>query len=906
MFTSSNLAFSCMKRLLIISICLLVVFQSLAQGTLLKQAEVEKQKGNYENAYELYKQAGDVFLQQDAVLSYVETHLEMIDCQLLNGDPFHAKSLAENTLEYIESEIQSTSSLKARAQTLLGLSYLNLGRNDEALESLEKAENLFGNDDTLEKANCFNALGLVYWNNGNTTLALQYHEQALSIRRLLIGKDAVEVGDSFNNLGLVYQDEEPLQALIYFNRAKRIYETSLGTSDRKTALVLTNMAFANASQANYDKAFELLNQVKTIYDSKYRENHPNKAFILSSIGVVHEQKGELDLSLLRQNEALQLYIGLFGEKHPDVANTYFLIGRIHQKNNDFKLAVEFYQQSIYSNFASKNHQTQYDLPDLEEYFNADILLSSLQAKAKALEALHFEKTLNTKDLTGAIDTYKKCDELISIIRRQRLNEQDKLKLGEISKDVYENGIRLSLILSEESFKRKAYLETAFEFCERSKSSVLLEAITETKAKQFSGIPTELLNLEDSLKDEISYIEQKLAQPDNTEDQALKDLLFLYQNEYRAFIVELEENYPNYYDLKYSSNLATVSEIQNKLDDNAALLSYFIGSEEIFIFIVTKKNIKAVKKPKDELFEKSANSIRNAIKYNVISTFINSSKSLYDYLIPNLSSGINELVILPDGVLGTIPFEALIDSDSESTDYNSSPFLIKNYGVSYDYSATLFTQRKFDDESKSSEILLVAPVDFSNNEVRMSDLPGSEKEIMEIRYLFMGTSSRPETRTRLQASETNIKIEDLNKYKYLHFATHGLVNESEPALSRIFLNPDDKEDGSLYAGEIYNLKIDADLVTLSACETGLGKVAKGEGIVGLSRALQYAGANNIIVSLWQVADESTSQMMIEFYKYNLNNDHHGYNAALRQAKLMLLDSVQYNSPYYWAPFILVGM
>ena len=98
-------------------------------------------------------------------------------------------------------------------------------------------------------------------------------------------------------------------------------------------------------------------------------------------------------------------------------------------------------------------------------------------------------------------------------------------------------------------------------------------------------------------------------------------------------------------------------------------------------------------------------------------------------------------------------------------------------------------------------------------------------------------------------------------------------------------------------DLINLNIDADLVTLSACETGLGKVAKGEGIVGLSRALQYAGANNIIVSLWQVADESTAQLMIEFYKYNLHNDHHGYNAALRRAK-MTLPAPTIGLPSYW--------
>lgn len=895
-----------MKFTLAISIFLGFTFSLYSQESLLGQAKSEKDGESYQAAYDLYKQAGDLFLKQNATNSYVESHLEMIDCQLLKGDPFLAKSLAENTLEYVESELKSSDILKARTLTFLGLSLLNLGRNDEAVEMLKQAEQLFGPENTVHKAHCFGALGLAHGTTKNNQLAIQYHEKALSLWRGLLGRDAVEVGNTFNNLGLLYTVDQPLQALIYFNRAKPIYEKKLGDDHKKTSLLLINMAFANLEQEEYDVALGLMNQVQAIYEEKYPGENINKAFVLSIIGRVLFAKDELDQALNYQYQALEIYISLLGEKHPDVANTYFLIGTIHQKKGDFELAVQFNQQSIYANLANQNFETIYDLPVLQDYFNADILLSSLSAKAKTLEALHFEKTLNTRDLTGAIDTYKLSDDLVSIIRRQRLDEQDKLRLGEISKDVYENGIRLALTLSQESFKKRAYLETAFEFCERSKSSVLLEAITETKAKKFSGIPEELLNLEDSLKDEISYIEQKLAQPESAEDQTLKNLLFVYQKDYREFIAKLEAEYPEYYDLKYSHSLATVQQVQDNLDEKSALLSYYIATDEIFIFIVTKKGIKAVTKQKSESFEKHANSLRNAIKYNVTSAFIASAMGLHEQLIPKLPKNISELVILPDGVLGTIPFEALIDPESESTDYATAPFLIRDYHVSYDYSATLFTQRETDDDETDAKILLVAPVSFGDNEVKMATLPGSEKEIMEIRYLFMGTNSPPTVKAKEDASESYLKLEDLDKYKYLHFATHGLVNESEPALSRIFLTPGQGEDGSLYAGEIYNLKINADLVTLSACETGLGKVTKGEGVVGLSRALQYAGAKNIIVSLWQVADASTSQMMIEFYKYNLSNDHHGYNTALRQAKLSLLNSEEYNRPYYWAPFILVGM
>ncbi|MEO9873097.1 CHAT domain-containing protein [Ekhidna sp.] len=889
-----------------IAITLLCTLGINAQETPLNQANAFFEKADYEKAYEQYKSAGDIFYANDDFAKYVDTHLKMIESQLNMGDPFHAKSLATNTLEFIEAEFPNERVLKARCLTLLGESHLNLGHNEDALESLLIAEDNFPSEGSREKATCLNAIGVAYDDSYNTQLAIQYHEQAFAMRRKLFGNQSIDVANSYNNLGRVYLKSDPLQALIYFNRAKGIYVKELGNNNQRALRASINIAFANMDQGNFDEALDQLNDVKLIYDATYQEEHPNKAYIQSLIGRVLLSNKENEKALLNQKDALQMYISLFGEKHPDVANTYFLIGEIHKNRNEFKLAVEFYQRAIYANLPDQTSTDFYSLPKLENYFNADILLRTLQAKAIALAALHFEKTLNVKDLTGAIATYQKCDDLISIVRRKRLNEQDKLRLGQIAKEVYESGIELSVTLSNQSFNRKKHLQTAFDFCERSKSSVLLEAITESKAKKFAGIPDEQIQLEDSLKDEISFLEQQLAQQENAGNQDMKDLLFSYQNTYRDFISSLETNYPEYYKLKYDHSIATVASVQEHLTEKSAMLSYFLGEEEIYIFILTKKNVQAVRKLKGENFEKLTKGIRNGIKYNSKKTFLTTSKALYSLLIPDLPSDIDELIILPDGILGTLPFEAFINDEDETEDFAKADFLIRNFHVSYDYSATLFNERHADDEQISPEILLIAPVSFEENEVHMSSLPGSEKEIDEIRYLFMGSDSETKIQLRSDASEFNFKNENLGKYRYLHFATHGLVNESEPALSRIFLKPGNDEDGSLYTGEIYNLNINADLVTLSACETGLGKVAKGEGIVGLSRALQYAGANNIIVSLWQVADASTAQMMIEFYKYNLNNDHHGYNTALREAKLSLLNSEEYARPYYWAPFILVGM
>jgi len=158
-----------------------------------------------------------------------------------------------------------------------------------------------------------------------------------------------------------------------------------------------------------------------------------------------------------------------------------------------------------------------------------------------------------------------------------------------------------------------------------------------------------------------------------------------------------------------------------------------------------------------------------------------------------------------------------------------------------------------------------------------------------------------------ATELKFKNSNLANYQLIHFATHGVVNEDNPELSKVFLSPDNSnlQDGDLYVSEIYNLELDADLVSLSACETGLGKLSKGEGMIGLSRAFTYAGASNLMVSLWTVSDNSTTELMTNFYREIFNKSNNSsYAHPLRVAKLKMINS-KYASPYYWAPFVIIG-
>ena len=233
----------------------------------------------------------------------------------------------------------------------------------------------------------------------------------------------------------------------------------------------------------------------------------------------------------------------------------------------------------------------------------------------------------------------------------------------------------------------------------------------------------------------------------------------------------------------------------------------------------------------------------------------------------------------------------------------SPILINDYSIRYEFSAGLALQKKHEGKALSSA-LFCAPITFPEKD-GLSDLPGTESEVNAIASLFKQKNISSSVYLNTKANESNIKSGSLKDFSLVHFATHGVVDENSPELSRIYLQTEtEAEDGNLFAGEIYNLELNADLVALSACQTGLGKISKGEGVIGLSRALVYAGAKNIIVSFWSVADESTAQLMTDFYKELLENSSVNYSRDLRKAKLSLMQG-NYSSPYYWAPFILIG-
>jgi len=313
-------------------------------------------------------------------------------------------------------------------------------------------------------------------------------------------------------------------------------------------------------------------------------------------------------------------------------------------------------------------------------------------------------------------------------------------------------------------------------------------------------------------------------------------------------------------------------------------------------------------------------------------------------------GDKRMLVVADGALNYVPFEALVTS-AAGADFSSAPYLVKTNEIVYAPSASVIAAiRQQPVKATSRAMLIVADPVFNsvderarssaastaNGETRglglgsavtdvagaqaagtatpanMQGLPlarlaGTRTEADQISKLAKTAGGQADVWLDLNASEENIETRDVNKYRVIHIATHGLLDAERPQFTGLVLSliGNKTQDGFLRTDEVFNLRLGAPLVMLSACETGLGKEKRGEGVMGLTRAFIYAGSPTVGVSLWSVADKSTAELMTEFYKRLFSSDSASASSSLREAQLAMINGKKYGAPFYWAPFVLVG-
>jgi CHAT domain-containing protein len=357
-----------------------------------------------------------------------------------------------------------------------------------------------------------------------------------------------------------------------------------------------------------------------------------------------------------------------------------------------------------------------------------------------------------------------------------------------------------------------------------------------------------------------------------------------------------------------------------------MLQYSLSEDRLVIFMLTRNEFKIITDTIGRQFFFDIEAYRkflshfsyNELDDTITRKFTALSNRLYNRLIQPFERNLTgkSLLIIPDDVLTEVPFEALITSPTTEVSYRNLPYLLRKHNINYSYSATLYAMNRHKAHIVNPRLLAVAP-DYTpmklmrlskknnptvpNDSLSLSPIPGTFDEVKNISHIFNG-----KTLIKNRATEQRFKAV-ASQYDILHLAMHGITNNEYPMLSRLVFTPakDSVNEGFLNTYEIYNMQLNAPLVVLSACNTGYGKLHKGEGIISLARGFYTAGAKSIVMALWPVEDKTSSELMANFYS-NLASSQ-CISDALQNAKITYIDHADEISahPYFWAGYILTG-
>jgi len=684
----------------------------------------------------------------------------------------------------------------------------------------------------------------------------------------------------------------------------------------------------------------LLNNYNNIATLYLETNHPDSALLYLNqsfehhieddpfysttwlnIGKAHSQKGEYTQADEYMNKSLTATQNRYGNKHYKTAEVHLEIGNIFQEKQDFEAALAHYQESVVSLVDEYNDTSIYSLPIDQNVNNKKELLLALQSKANAFHALYL-KNKNLENLNHANTHIQLTIRVMDDIRREYSSEEARQFLVEKSYPIFEKAIEINRQLYLQT-NDESHLAEAFRVAEKSKSLSLLDALKNADARQFADIPEHILEQERQLRVQINHLKGKISRlkKDSKNENALRQLqneLFKQERLYDNFVLQLENQHPDYYRLKYAPHIATLDDVRrDMLPRDAVFVEYFMGDEQLYTFFISKNNIHLSAIPNTEHIQTNAATLRQAITKKTDTAYIRSAYFLYQNLLEEglekMGGNIARIIVVPDGALAYIPFDILLKNEvkykkNQSYRNDIMPYLINDYAVSYAYSATVLQQNlnvKKDDNIEH-DFAGFAPKFIHTNDTEMAlrschdnrliSLPHSQYEVDSIQKLIGGKIF-----TETDASIANF-IQIAANSRLIHLSTHACANEDDQ-LSRIYFN----DEEYLTALELYALRLRADMVVLSACETGIGKLQRGEGVMSLARAFAYTGIPATTMSLWSVDDRATSQIMVHYYKHLKSGQ--TKDEALRNAKLYFLkhdvEENRHQHPYYWAAFVHIG-
>lgn len=849
-------------------------------------------------------------------------------------DTYGEKSLSIATA-YLDSWSLEQMGKKAQADRIFGIAedFRTGGQQtEEAIEKYLQSLQLYTDiGDVRGEGEIFGRMGLIYWVIDSDT-CLAYYQKALVARDHV--DDRFLVGATLNSLGVVYlQHYSDLDSTIYYlekaTRVRNEIGDLMGLGKSLVYLALTyeyNGQYVKAEDA-YHEAYKVNKEVGN--KTKMAEALQNSASLLNGTGHYQEALKNLNVALeLREelndpvkignvlNEQGNVYanmrdfdraIELYAKSAEIMnkegnldgqANAYNNIGTILDEVGRYQKASEYYTRSIEICRLTEDRKgigtafgnlgnSYYGLGDYEEserYQNHALQIS------RELN-LHDNEIHNLINLSNAQNALGKLDSA-------RFNSN--LALGKATELDNPQLIWISTLNLGDNYERRGEYQQAIDHYDRA-LGIVEEIRLSLTGEEFRS---EFMATERFAFEGMIHLLSKLHMNDPGKGYDHKAFLYAERSKSRAFLDMLSD----------SIQPASLREVQKNIpDEETILLEYFLGDSSSCLWVISEDEHQLFTLPGRNEMKDDIETLRFSLTQpdpSNLEFFSKSAQKIYSVLIEPAAPYLKKrsrLVIVPDGELFYLPFEALLTKApkrGKSSDPAAFPYLVTKHAVAYGHSATILMNMPAGMKARGTgrtRLLVFGDPAFSSQYKR---LEYSAEEVKKIAANF--SASDVDLFMQKEANEQRIKNTPLDQYNYIHFATHGTVDEVIPDFSSLVLatDPERNEDGLLQAWEIMELKINADLVVLSACETGLGKMVRGEGLIGLTRSLIYSGASSVMVSLWSVADHSTSAFMSEFYRY-LVAEEMGKSIALQQTKLSMIEDVDLAHPFYWAPFVLIG-
>jgi CHAT domain-containing protein len=699
----------------------------------------------------------------------------------------------------------------------------------------------------------------------------------------------------------------------------------LPEKDQYLGFTLSLMGKTYFALENYDSAIFYTNSSIKYFTDLYGPNYTGLITKTNELGIVYTQMGKHNKAIEVFNKSISIPTSNEIDKKFYKGDSHLWKAINYLKLKEYKLVEKELTEAMDLVFPNNKNNSILINPNLDSLTQNAIFSKFFIKKGNILHQLYFHNN-KIEYLKASLDAYISGINIGMKTRKGLIGLREK---SLFDSSIF-NNFDYAINIANEIFQLTNDIDDFWMvlwISDLSKSASLKDQINK-KERILLGLPNSLISDELDLNSNILYYEQavykesftkNLRQMDS-EDENIKELQKA-KEKLVSFKSKLKNEYPNYYSLMFGlSSLDNHKALKSRfLDPNfpksSMIIDFYENKDSYIVSYIYDKKFGVYKIHKSKELRDNIQNLHSILKSKAKGNFAQSAHLLYKKLLSPIldHNSVKSIVLIPDGMLSYIPFDILLKDTNDSSSFKNSNYLINDYLISYQYAFSLIKTKQSPNVNSKSQVLALSP-DFDKIRNQKNDtldqqtrqgltyltnLPFAKIELNNISKLFKGHFL-----TGLDATEGNFK-EKAPLADIIHLATHSLINENNPLTSKLFLNNDQTEDGLLHTFELFNLVLKADLVTLSACNTGYGELQRGEGVISLARGFMYANVQNILMSLWAVPDQSTEKLISSFYQ----NIHNGldYNESLRNSKLEYLKNSDENTahPYYWAGFVYLG-